>query len=276
VSLCCSYVVFNADGLAESVAKHFCSSCAWVDPIAFPIIIHRRVGALILSSHRISVVSHVPMSRDDLRKISDLWFSETKRMKRTQSSWEKRWSDSDFALQWTAEMFAYMFAAARMGVRHMITDFLQDQPAYHTTRVAPIIHYSLTFKLSNGVSWGKGMPDADGEPLNRLLKAPLSDQDEVIAGARAHALQSSSQIVEASQSSSPSAAFVGHIRRYHSFMTAHPSDVEWVRAGPAAASHLLTRSLRARITTGLCTMSMLACQSQAKSHFIGLVLRSLG
>ena len=31
------------------------------------------------------------------------------------------------------------------------------------------------------------MPDADGEPLNKLLKAPLLGEDEVIAGARARA-----------------------------------------------------------------------------------------
>jgi hypothetical protein len=29
------------------------------------------------------------------------------------------------------------------------------------------------------------MPDADGEPLNKLLKAPLLGEDEVITGARA-------------------------------------------------------------------------------------------
>jgi hypothetical protein len=170
-----------------------------------------------------------PISRDDLQKISDLWFSETKRMKRAQSSWEKRWNESDLSLNWTAEMFAYMFAAARMGVRHMISDFLQDQPSFHTTRVAPIIHYSLTFKLSNGVSWGKGMSDADGEPLNRLLKAPLSGQDEVVAGACARFLDGSLHIVRRMRSSSYCAAFVGYIRSYHTFASAHPSDIEWVR-----------------------------------------------
>lgn len=107
-------------------------------------------------------------------------------MKRTEDSWEKRWIQSDFSLHWTAEMFAYMFSAARLGIRHMISDILQDQPSYHKVRLAPVIHYSLSFKLSNGVSWGKGMPDADGEPLTQLLKASLPvDTDEVITGARA-------------------------------------------------------------------------------------------
>ena len=101
-----------------------------------------------------------------------------------QDSWEERWKNSDFSLHWTAEMFAYMFSAARLGIRHMMTDFLQDQPSHHKVRVAPVLHYSLSFKLSNGVSWGKGMPDADGEPLTQLLKATLpNDADEVVTGA---------------------------------------------------------------------------------------------
>jgi hypothetical protein len=37
-----SYAVYGPDGPATSAAKHFCSSCAFVDPIAFPIIIHRQ------------------------------------------------------------------------------------------------------------------------------------------------------------------------------------------------------------------------------------------
>jgi hypothetical protein len=101
----------------------------------------------------------------------------------TKKDWDKRWSDKDFSLNWTAEMFAYMFAAARLGIRHMISDFLQDQPAYHKMRLAPIIHYSLTFKLSNGVTWGKSMPDADAGALDKLLAADLpTDADEVVTG----------------------------------------------------------------------------------------------
>ncbi len=76
-----------------------------------------------------------------------------------------------------------MFSAARLGIRHMITDLLQNQPHHHKLRDAPVIHYSLTFKLSNGITWGKSMPDADGDALAQLLKAPLpGDTDEVIAG----------------------------------------------------------------------------------------------
>jgi hypothetical protein len=108
--------------------------------------------------------------------------SETKRMKRTENEWEERWKASDFSLEWTAEMFAYMFAAAHMGIRHMITNNLQDQPGHHATRIAPVIHYSLSLKLSNGISWGKGMADADGQPLKRLLASPLSSEDEVVSG----------------------------------------------------------------------------------------------
>jgi len=62
-------------------------------------------------------------------------------MKRTEENWEKRWSHPDFSLHWTAEMFAYMFSAARLGIRHMITDLLQNQPHHHKLRVAPVIHY---------------------------------------------------------------------------------------------------------------------------------------
>lgn len=179
-----AYSIFDkADGNAASVAKHFCSSCAAVDPIAFPIIIHR----------------------DDLRAISDLWLSETTRMKRTEDNWEKRWIHDDFSLNWTAEMFAYMFSAARLGIRHMISVILQDQPGYHKVRIAPVIHYSLSFKLSNGVSWGKGMPDADGEPLTQLLKASLpGDTDEVIT------------------------ALVHYLRNFRVFALSRPSDIEWV------------------------------------------------
>jgi len=36
-----AYAVYNPDSPAASVAKHFCSSCTFVDPIAFPIIIHK-------------------------------------------------------------------------------------------------------------------------------------------------------------------------------------------------------------------------------------------
>jgi hypothetical protein len=111
-----------------------------------------------------------------------MWMSETKRMKRTENEWEERWKASDFSLEWTAEMFAYMFAAAHMGIRHMITNNLQDQPGHHATRIAPVIHYSLSLKLSNGISWGKGMTDADGQPLKRLLASPLSSEDEVVSG----------------------------------------------------------------------------------------------
>jgi hypothetical protein len=40
-------------------------------------------------------------------------------------------------------MFAYMFSAARLGIRHMISDLLQNQPHHHKLRVAPVIHYRL-------------------------------------------------------------------------------------------------------------------------------------
>jgi hypothetical protein len=120
--------------------------------------------------------------RDDLRKISDLWMSETKRMKVAEKDWDQRWKQSDLALEWTAEMFAYMFSAARMGIRHMITDILQDQPGHHKTRISPVIHYSLSLKLSNGVSWSKGVADADGQPLKRLLASTLAGEDEVVTG----------------------------------------------------------------------------------------------
>ena len=105
-------------------------------------------------------------------------------MKRSQKDWEERWNDSDFALHWTAEMFAYMFSAARAGIRHSISSNLQDQLGQHSSRLAPLIHYSAMIRLSNGVSWGKGMPDADGEPMKQLLSAVLpADVDEVVSGA---------------------------------------------------------------------------------------------
>jgi hypothetical protein len=168
-------------------------------------------------------------------------------------------------------MFAYMFSAARLGIRHMMIDFLQDQPSYHKVRVAPVLHYSLNFKLSNGVSWGKGMPDADGEPLAQLLKATLPDDaDEVVTGACCASQASFSPLLTA-------------IR--HSFhrllasiqcicLVASVRHRMGERAEAAVAEDSQSRTCRVLTTSVLCTTGREKRRRQgAIQAFFGLIMR---
>jgi hypothetical protein len=103
-----SYLDPRAEDKAELVEKH-CQSPEVVDGVGIPILIHR----------------------DDLAAVTPLWLKKTLEIRRDLRSRE--------AAGWVAEMWAYAFAAAELGLKHTTRELTRV-----TTEDAadlPIIHY---------------------------------------------------------------------------------------------------------------------------------------
>ncbi len=90
---------FSKDDVPMQVARRYCKGCTFLDPIAVPVIIHRR----------------------DIEKIAPRWLEKTHEIRRDRDTWPSAWtntSESNVGLAWTAEMFGYVFAASELGIRH--------------------------------------------------------------------------------------------------------------------------------------------------------------
>jgi len=151
-----SFDVNKPNSVPNQIARRYCPKCAFVDPIAVPIIVHRR----------------------DIEKIAPLWLSKTEQMRKEKDTWPNAWSNaslSPITLGWTAEMFGYVFAAAELGIRHEIHD-LQVVAPVHKRLAAPFIHYHVAVPVGNR-KWHKANVDAATN-----IPWPLSpDIDEVTA-----------------------------------------------------------------------------------------------
>lgn len=115
-------------------AQRYCKGCDFVDAVGVPILIHRR----------------------DLEKLAPRWLQKTREMRRDRENWPKSWTESaqSLGIEWTTEMFGYVFAAAELGIRHDIRK-LHDAPPYDKRITAPIIHYYERVRLSDGRTWNK-------------------------------------------------------------------------------------------------------------------------
>mmetsp|Transcript_50602 Transcript_50602/g.102988 ORF Transcript_50602/g.102988 Transcript_50602/m.102988 type:complete len:173 (+) Transcript_50602:52-570(+) len=140
------------------IARRYCRGCTFLDPIAVPIIIHRR----------------------DIEKIAPLWLQKTVEIRADQANWLNGWwntSVSGVQLGWTAEMFGYVFAASELGIRHEIWS-LQSVPKVQQELETPIIHYHVDVPLSNGKMWYKHWDNA-GENIPWPLPADTNEVTRV-------------------------------------------------------------------------------------------------
>ena len=109
------YSFKKADSIEMQIARHCCKGlCLHFDPIAVPVVVHRN----------------------DLEKIAPLWLKYTEDIRRDRqgpNKWPIEWNDNRFTvnrIEWVAEMFGYVLAAAHLDIRHEIVD-LQMVPSVH-------------------------------------------------------------------------------------------------------------------------------------------------
>ena len=150
---------FDKDDVPMQLARRYCKGCTFLDPIAVPIVIHRR----------------------DIAKIAPRWLAKTLEIRRDRDKWLPDWTNtsaSPVGLHWTAEMFGYVFAASELGIRHEIWD-LQNVPPVHKQLVTPIIHYHVEVPLAQPVN-GKQMWWKHAENAGYDIPWPVpADTDEV-------------------------------------------------------------------------------------------------
>jgi len=130
----------DSDDPPMQIARRYCRNCTFLDPIAVPIIIHRR----------------------DLARIAPLWLQKTMEIRNDRANWPNCWDNRTChgtGLGWTAEMFGYVFAASELGIRHEIWD-LQVVPPVHKEVITSIIHYHVEVPLPDGRVWYKHADDA--------------------------------------------------------------------------------------------------------------------
>jgi peptidyl serine alpha-galactosyltransferase len=121
------------------ITRKYCPTCKHIDPIAVPVVIHRR----------------------DIERIAPLWLNKTEMIRQDKSVWPIEWNDNKYVvnrIEWVAEMFGYVFAAAELGIRHDIWH-LQDVPGVNDEQTAPVLHYHVAVTIG-GKTWGKGQEDA--------------------------------------------------------------------------------------------------------------------
>ncbi|EKX44726.1 hypothetical protein GUITHDRAFT_109505 [Guillardia theta CCMP2712] len=97
------YSFKDENSIEMQIAKHYCKGiCKHYDPIAVPVVIHKN----------------------DLARLAPL---------EGPNKWPIEWNDNRFTvnrIEWVAEMFGYVLAAAHLDLRHEIMD-LQLVPSVH-------------------------------------------------------------------------------------------------------------------------------------------------
>jgi hypothetical protein len=117
------YMNPDTDSSRELVARH-CRRPALVQGVGIPTLIHQ----------------------DDLRVLAPLWLAKTEAIRSDQHSRE--------LAGWTAEMWAYMFAAAELGLTHELSE-LSVWPSDHRVD-RPIVHYCYETRDQAGAwRWDK-------------------------------------------------------------------------------------------------------------------------
>lgn len=124
------------------IASHYCKGiCKHFDPIAVPVVIHRN----------------------DLARVAPLWLKYTEDIRRDRegpNKWPIEWNDNRFTvnrIEWVAEMFGYVIAAAHLDLRHEMVD-LQLVPSVHKrlTPGVPFLHYHVRIETADHKFWNKG------------------------------------------------------------------------------------------------------------------------
>ncbi len=130
----------------DRMIKRYCKGCDAADPLAVPYFIHK----------------------DDLLKLAPRWLQKAREIRADTVPWGlvRDWrADKAVQLGWTAEQWAYLLAAAELGLRHEVRD---DMSAFTGCGVLqlqePMIHFSDWTKGlgKSGVEekWNKGRLDA--------------------------------------------------------------------------------------------------------------------
>lgn len=91
------------DSPMDRMIKRYCKHCTDADPLAVPYFIHK----------------------DDLLALAPKWLEKCKEIRKDTLPWSnvKDWrADKPLQLGWTAEQWAYLLAAAEMGLRHEVRD----------------------------------------------------------------------------------------------------------------------------------------------------------
>ena len=134
----------------------------------------------------------VVIHRNDLARVAPLWLKYTEDIRRDRegpNKWPIEWNDNRFVvnrIEWVAEMFGYVIAAAHLDLRHEMVD-LQHVPSVHKrlTPGVPFLHYHVRIETADHKFWNKGddhagqrfpWPIADGtDPVTRRLLQALHD-----------------------------------------------------------------------------------------------------
>ena len=136
------YTFQSTKSIEYQIAAHYCKGiCQHFDPIAVPVIIHRN----------------------DLARLAPLWLKYTEDIRRDRqgpNKWPIEWNDNRFTvnrIEWVAEMFGYVIAAAHLDLRHEIAD-LQLVPSVHKTLTpsVPFLHYHVRVETADHKFWNKG------------------------------------------------------------------------------------------------------------------------
>jgi len=170
------YSFKDENSIEMQIAKHYCKGiCKHYDPIAVPVVIHKN----------------------DLARLAPLWLTYTEAIRKDRegpNKWPIEWNDNRFTvnrIEWVAEMFGYVLAAAHLDLRHEIMD-LQLVPSVHKklTPGVPFLHFHVRIETADHQTWSKGVdhagqkfpwPVAEGtdEVTTRLLHA-LHDAYEAL------------------------------------------------------------------------------------------------
>jgi len=73
-------------------------------------------------------------------------------------------------------MYGYIFGAAKLGIKHSVSDRAQEIVGYNKYVRAPILHFSLKLDLPEGKSWHKYFENA-----GTVIPDPPPSTDEVKA-----------------------------------------------------------------------------------------------
>jgi len=147
----------NDDSPYDRMITRYCKGCKTAEPLAVPYFIHKT----------------------DLLELAPRWLEKCREIRTDTLPWSSvtDWrAYKPLQLSWTAEQWAFLLAAAEMGLKF---DVREDTSAFTGCGVLeldePMIHFSdWTKGIKNGqeFKWSKGMPNAldqipDVDPNNK-------------------------------------------------------------------------------------------------------------
>lgn len=120
------FMSFSGEGsMYDKVVDRYCPECnGRADPLAVPYFIHK----------------------DDLLELAPKWLEMCHKIRKDTLPWDKvnDWrKESPLQLSWTAEQWAYLLSAAKMGLYHVVREDMSDFTADTKAELkAPMIHFS--------------------------------------------------------------------------------------------------------------------------------------